>query len=265
MDSTFFDKSFENFPTQFESNKIICDLIDEWIRKGPEYVVIIRASARYGSECLFGDIYKRTGVKIHVYGNELERYRYFPELDDCFTTNLHSQIHGCYSYYDRNCTSLSCQPNKDEKYIRVIKPTAFVWQNWKLTEPIHEYDSVKKWWRVCYSNHSSYNEIRDFILYLKPKEIKLNVEPESAEKLCEYRKSVQDIMKSYANRNDDDENLGSTSNESSVDRFCEPITFKNIQVKRSVKKKSINLRKIAMEDNDDIVPERNILRKRRKN
>lgn len=251
-----------DFPTQFESNKIICDLIDEWVRKGPEYVIIIRASARYGSECLFRDIYKRTRLKIHVNNSELERYLYFPELDECFTTNENSQIHGCYSHANRNSKYLTCQPNKDDKYVRVIKPSAFIWKNWKLSEPIYRYDSDMKWCRVCYSNHSSFNEIRDFIMYLKPKRVKLNVEPNTYDKLCEYQKNLQDIMDTFASANEDKIVGGSLNAD-----YCEPIQFKNIQYKQSIMRKSINARTIAMEDGDivpDVSLEANTIRKRRK-
>lgn len=256
VDSTFFDKTYLEFPTQFDSNKVICNLIDEWTQKGSEYVVILRTPARYGYEFLFQTIYEQTRLKIHINESEMDQYRYFPELDNCFTTDARRacQIHASYSYYDRNSKKLTCQPDKDAKFIRVIKPSALIWTEYEPNKQIWKYDCG--WHRVCYSNHSSYSEIRDLLLYLKPKSVQFNVLPQSPEKRKEYDRNLQEIMALY--ESDISDCTASSDGES--------IDFRNIKLKPNGNgRKSIDLGRIAAEDGD-VEPkiERTMLRKRRK-
>lgn len=246
-----------DFPTQFESNKVICDLIDEWTQKGAEYVAVIRTPARYGYEFLFQEIYRRTKLKIHINESEMDQYRFFPDLDNCFTSDPKTscRIHASYSYHDSQSKILNCQPDKDPKFIRMIKPSAWIWTNeYESNKAVYKYNYG--WYRVCYSNHSSFNEIRDLILYLKPKSVQFNVLPQSPTKRIDYSRNLRAIMASY--QSDGSDCAASSDGES--------IGFRNVEFRPNVEcRKSINLSRIAAEDRD-IEPniERTNLRKRRK-
>ncbi|KAG4066946.1 hypothetical protein HA402_007694 [Bradysia odoriphaga] len=179
IDSTFLSSDYLNFPGQIRSATTICKIINEWIGKSPKHVISLKMPARYGYEMLYIEIGKRLNVRIHINESEMEKYRFIPELDNVFTTvPSKSPIHACFDYYNKNGKSLTCNPHIDPALIRVIKPTAMLWRQWQESSDIVKLDANKNV-RVCYSNHSSMSEIRDFLLYLKPKNVELNVLPQN--------------------------------------------------------------------------------------
>ena len=177
LDTTFFHKDFLDFPPQEDSSKIICELIKEWLQKGPKYFISIRIPARFGSEFLFMEIYKSIGKPIHVKATEYAKYKYLASLDNCITKDpKETQIHGCKmgvgNYHSLNCREIE----NPEKYMRVIRPSAIRWRKWQQKQDIYtkigNFDEV---YGVCYSNHASCSEITDLLQYLKPKNVKFNV------------------------------------------------------------------------------------------
>lgn len=176
IDSTFFSKSYPYFPTQFESTNKICELIDEWLAKGRDYKILLKTPARYGYEYLFLTIFKRFGQKIHVNETIFNNYQYIPELDNCFTTKGDCcNIHACYSSINKQTRNLlCCQPKYNTAMVRIIKISAMAWINLQAHDDICRKDS-ENFIRVCYSNHPSYNELKDFLMYLHPKKVELNV------------------------------------------------------------------------------------------
>lgn len=195
IDSTFFSHVYPHFPDQFRSAKRICDVIEEWLGQSTKHVVSLKMPARYGYEFLFKEIAKRTNRKIHINNDEMIKYRYIPELDNIFTTlSRTSQIHACFDYNNKNGKYLTCNPDIDPAMVRVIKPTAMIWTDWTKNT-----DLVKKepneHFRVCYSNHSSYMEIRDFLEYLHPKDVELNVIPTDAVRKKQMMDELAEIMK----------------------------------------------------------------------
>ncbi|KAJ6622380.1 Protein artemis [Pseudolycoriella hygida] len=203
IDSTFLSKTYETFPGQIRSATTICDIIKEWLGKSSNHVISLKMPARYGYEFLFIEIGKRLKLKIHVNEGEMAMYRYIPELDNIFTTNSRkSQIHACFDWQNKNGKQLTCNPELDPSLIRVIKPTAMIWKEWQ-----HSLDIVKKEEheniRVCYSNHSSMSEIRDFLIYLQPKNVELNVVPADALKKQEMLNAVSAMLGNIESTNSD--------------------------------------------------------------
>lgn len=197
IDSTFFSSEYENFPEQNRSAKKICDIIKCWLSRSSKHVISLKMPARYGYELLFIEIGKILGTKIHVNEGEFDKYRFIAELDNIFTTiSRKSRIHACFDYNNKNGKYLTCNPELDPSLILVIKPTAMFWKEWE-----HQLEIVKKDAkdnvRVCYSNHSSKSEIRDFLLYLKPKRVALNVLPTDPYKRQEMLDGISDIMAQY--------------------------------------------------------------------
>lgn len=197
IDSTFFKKIYKFFPAQHESTDIVCTLIEKWLQQSPSHKVSLRTCARYGYESLFKCIYDRFRLPIHVNHSELLRYQYFPELDDCFTSDgATSRIHACFSTTNRTSLQLCCDPNHDTKKIRVIRPTAMIWTKLQKHQDIYK-KLNKQTVRVCYSNHASYTEVRDLLLYLKPKSIELNVIPTCTAAKADMKLEIQNILAAY--------------------------------------------------------------------
>lgn len=59
-------------------------------------------------------------------------------------------------------------------HYRIIQPSALFWKNWTRGQPICK-EEHKNTIRVAYSSHSSYTELKDFIEFVKPKKVQLNV------------------------------------------------------------------------------------------
>lgn len=195
IDSTFLNKSYLKFPEQIRSAKAICDIIKEWLSKSSKNVISLKMPARYGYELLFLEIGKRLKLKIHINDSEMTKYRYIPELDNIFTALPHkSQIHACFDYYNKNGKLLTCNPDLDPELIRVIKPTAMIWTEWE-----ESLDFVKREpnenIRVCYSNHCSMTEIKDFLTFLQPTNVELNVVPADPIKKQKMVDEVDEIMR----------------------------------------------------------------------
>lgn len=194
IDSTFLSTDYENFPEQYLSAITICNIIKDWLSKSAKHIISLKMPARYGYELLYIEIGKRLKSKIHINEEEMEKYRYIPELDDIFTTNTKkSRIHACFDYHNKNGKKLTCNPELDPSIIRAIKPTAMIWREWEESSDfvkIEANDNV----RVCYSNHSSLSEIRDFLIYLKPKNVELNVVPTDPTKKQQMLDTVSRIL-----------------------------------------------------------------------
>lgn len=194
IDSTFLDKEYTNFPEQIRSVETICDLINEWLAMSSKHVISLKMPARYGYERLFIEIGKMLKMRIHINDEEIQKYRYIAELDNIFTTIPHrSRIHACFDYYNKNGKYLTCSTNLDPALIRVIKPTAMIWKEWKESSEFVKKEA-NEIIRVCYSNHSSLSEIRDFLLYLKPKNVELNVVPTDSRKKQEMLDTLSEIV-----------------------------------------------------------------------
>lgn len=177
IDSTFLSRIYEEFPSRMDSTDTIIGLIDEWISKSSNHTIWIRTTAHYGSEYLFKEINRRTGKSVHIDPGNLSNYIHIPDMDGIFTVHGdQTQIHAC---WNPGCYVLRDQ----NKEIRTIRPTAMFWTKWKPSCDIVR--STGNTFRVCYSSHSSFRELKDFIDYLKPQKVELNVVPAKAEDRAE--------------------------------------------------------------------------------
>lgn len=230
LDSTFFNEKYYEFPSQFESTKKICTIIKDWISRDKKNLISIRIPARYGSEYIFIEISKILKMKIHINQTEYEKYRYIPEMDDCITSNGNeTQIHACTLNQKTNWKTLSCCNYENSKYIRVIKPSAMIWQGWKINDDIVT-ESSNEIYRVCYSSHASFTELKDMILYLKPKNVELNVIPEDEDEKFEMYKTLSTITNQYCDKN-----------EEVIVNLVEDYSFKNIRNNNNNSKENFEL------------------------
>lgn len=203
LDSTFFLNEYKLFPTQRDSINAIIKLTEDWLNAHPKNVVVLRPPAAYGYEFLLTQLAKYFHVKIHVSKITFKDYMFIPDFDSYISNNrLHcGRIHLCGSEESNNKWQIrksKCLPKLDEKHIRIIRPTAMKWRNLKKNDTIHSaHDEIDNVYFVCYSNHSSYDEIKFLIQYIQPKSVKLNVVPKTIFQRNEMYKLLDTIIDDY--------------------------------------------------------------------
>lgn len=239
IDSTFLYKKYPEFPRRKHSIEKIIHLIEEWLIKNRRNVIVIRPPAYYGYEYLIVELQKKFREKIHIGSEAFKDYCYIPDFDNAFdrTVNLCGRIHICPpvpshsdTYYTRSwCRrTLDCMPDLDEEYIRIIRPTATRWTNWKENKIIYEGNHCDNIYYVCYATHASYLEIQDFLKYLKPKIVKLNVIPSNSDQRNEMENYLQQIVDGYQS------NEAKSSNSIADWNFYSKIEFNQIQVNETL-------------------------------
>lgn len=131
LDSTFLKEEYKHFPTQSESMAEIIRLTKDWLQLSSKHKVYFTFPARYGYEALLIELSKNFKQKIQVYDEIFENYKYISLLEECVTTQP-SRIQ---VINWRFCNSLA-KSNIDLENVRVIKPSALFWTNWKKGESI---------------------------------------------------------------------------------------------------------------------------------
>lgn len=157
-------------------------LTDRWLKTHDKNIVVIRPPANYGYEHVLVQISQHFEQKTHSCGIASEDYLFVPEFDAHIDSNQHlcGRIHLCPPGKSKNWFSkeIACLPDLDEKHVCIIRPTAMKWTNFqKFDQNYAPHEAIENVYFVCYSNHSSYSEIKDVIHYLKPNAVKLNVLP----------------------------------------------------------------------------------------
>uniref|UniRef100_A0A336LHQ8 Protein artemis n=1 Tax=Culicoides sonorensis TaxID=179676 RepID=A0A336LHQ8_CULSO len=244
LDSTFFNEDYLNFPTQEESCEAIAHLIREWTIKGQHKKIHLHTSARYGYEWLFIQINKVLNMKILVNKTEFFSYQYIPDMDEtiAYDNSLNKlQIHACNKSF-KNCT---CNAFMETDEVRTIKISAMIWRNWKVTDLCILPDpKLKELYRVCYSNHASLAEIKELLLFFKPKEVFLNVVPQIKYQRDVMEKLLCDIVNGYKEKHSN-KGISKTGNEIKLS-FSNLIESKKRRLKYD-KKSSRNI-KIIIRD-----------------
>ncbi|KAF2898502.1 hypothetical protein ILUMI_07673 [Ignelater luminosus] len=191
LDTTFCKKSFSKLPLRQESLENIYKIVEEWIKLSKKHIVEIALSARYGSEYLFLELAKHFDMPIHVSSETYSTYKYIPEMDKAVTVKgTETQIHaGCGGSMKRSCA-------QDNSLIRVIIPSTLWWENYNFSKG-SMIVTEKGEYRVCYSCHASYEEIKDFVLFLQPKSIEPCVVPFNCKEKEIMLRLLEDIMKTY--------------------------------------------------------------------
>ncbi|KYN40113.1 Protein artemis, partial [Trachymyrmex septentrionalis] len=181
LDTTFLSHDFIHLPTRIESINVMCKVVKKWLDESPRKVVILECSALYGSEFLYMELSKSLKTLIHVKEYVYNSYIRIPELA-CHVTNnpLDARIHACMSKNAcRYRSGLKCRTNVLQQDILTIVPSVLKWKG-RDTSVVGEWDKFnEKTFNVCYSTHASFDELKKFIQYFKPKKIYPCVCPEN--------------------------------------------------------------------------------------
>lgn len=203
LDSTFLTLDYTYFPTQRNSINIIIKIIEQWLNENHENIVILRPPANYGYEFVLTQISKYFNEKIHVSNESAKDYLFIPELDAHVSSDIKStgRIHLCSSgnssdkWHAKKCM---CLPQIDEKNICIVRPTAMKWKKLNVNDECYErHINIDNCYFVCYSNHSSYDEIKHFIQYLRPKNVRLNVIPSEMIQRNNMFNALDEIINEY--------------------------------------------------------------------
>ncbi|XP_067173034.1 protein artemis [Apteryx mantelli] len=180
LDTTFCDPKFYHIPSREECLKGILELVRSWTTLSRYHVVWLNCKAAYGYEYLFTNLSEELGIKVHV--NKLDMFKNMPEILYHVTTDRNTQIHACRhprddDYFRGN--RLPCgvtSQNGTPLHIISIKPsTMWFGERNKKTDVIVR--TGESSYRACFSFHSSYSEIKDFLNYICPVNIYPNVLP----------------------------------------------------------------------------------------
>lgn len=171
LDTTFLNPNFSFLPTRIESMNLMRDVVKTWLERNPRNVVILECSALYGSEYLYKELSKALNMVIHVRDYLYPIYCRIPDLACHVTDNPSAFIHACV----KKCSYLKCRDDVLQENILTIIPSVIKWEG-KDTSIVGEWDNIKeRTFNVCYSTHSSFNELKAFIQCFEAEEISPSV------------------------------------------------------------------------------------------
>ncbi|XP_061617719.1 protein artemis isoform X4 [Phyllopteryx taeniolatus] len=180
VDSTFFDPRFYQIPSREACVSAILRLVGDWIARSARHVVWLNCKAAYGYEYLFTRLGEEFNTRVHV--NNLLMFRRMPEILSYVTGEHRTQIHAC--RHPKNEANprgdrLPCgraSPDAADLRVLSIKPsTMWFGERTRKTDVVAR--SGSNAFRACFSFHSSYCEIKDFLSYLRPVQVFPNVVP----------------------------------------------------------------------------------------
>ena len=211
VDTTFCTSAAIHIPSRQDCLKIITETVENWLKRNAgrssQQIVHVFSRSSYGYEYLMIALAKHFRCRIHVNEQQFNKCRSVPSIANHLTTNASAtQIHFCQqkaiSSIDEdlslckraklfNKSELPCRnelsvlPN-----VLQIIPSVMYFTKGNVTPGdmlVSETDTVL---RVCYSSHSSYEEIVDFLRELCPEFIYPNVRPNASLTLEEVREKL---------------------------------------------------------------------------
>lgn len=180
LDTTFCDPRFYQIPSREECLRGVLELVRSWITRSPKHVVWLNCKAAYGYEYLFTNLSEELGVQVHV--DKLDMFKNMPDILHHLTTDRNTQIHACRhpkaeEYFQWN--KLPCgmaSKTKTVLHTISIKPST-MWFGERTRKTNVIVRTGESSYRACFSFHSSYSEIKDFLSYICPVNAYPNVIP----------------------------------------------------------------------------------------
>lgn len=198
LDTTFFDPRFYQIPSRGECLSGIVELVRSWIMRSPAHVVWLNCKAAYGYEYLFTNLSEEFGVQVHV--DKLDMFRNMPDILHHLTTDRSTQIHACrhpkaeeYFQWDRLPCGMTSRSRTPLHTISIKPSTMWFGERTRKTNVIVR--TGESSYRACFSFHSSYSEITDFLRYIQPVNVFPNVIPVGAT-LDKVRESLKPLCRS---------------------------------------------------------------------
>ncbi|CAL1544237.1 unnamed protein product [Lymnaea stagnalis] len=188
VDTTFCIPEAYHIPTRSECLAAAVTLVSEWIKSSVLHVVNISCPAKYGYENFLASLAQKIGSKVHIPEWKVLLYEQIPDLKGYFTSDpKKAQIHACsFKKIKSAWKSLPCGHHASDRMLFQVLNIRLstMWFTSQSSRSRKEDllvapKSKVGIYRVCYSMHSSYSEIRDLVSYLQPKLVMPNVIPVS--------------------------------------------------------------------------------------
>lgn len=172
LDSTFLLPEFNAFPGQHESVAVVEKLTKEWLSASKVNRVFLEIPARFGSEFLLLQLYKKLKLEMHLLNvDQCCLLPFIPEMRQFIAPQLNDSV--------KIVVGMRNSELNPRFQWRTIKPSAMYWTNWTKGDAIVKGDERRKdMFRICYSSHSSREEIFGLLKLLQPQRINLNVQPD---------------------------------------------------------------------------------------
>ncbi|CAF3835457.1 unnamed protein product [Rotaria magnacalcarata] len=152
IDMTFFEPSIRQLPQRKQSCQKLIHLIEQYDNR----YFHLKTSARVGYEYIYTSLYHRFGMLIHVNHEQYHLYDYLPQVQQALTTDgSRTRIHACWP----NCSHAKFS-------IKIV--LSVLWFTLQQQSNCPLIRIAADYYRLCYSLHSSYNEICTFVKQISP-------------------------------------------------------------------------------------------------
>lgn len=212
LDTTYCHPKFV-FPTQNESVDYIVDVVKEC---DGENVLFLVATYVVGKEKILLEIARRCGKKVCVDGKKMEVLRAlgYGESGEFTEDRLESNVHvvgwnvlgETWPYFRPNFVRMK-EIMVERGYSKVVGfvPTGWTYEVKRDKFKVREKDSCKIH-LVPYSEHSNYEELREYVRFLKPKKVVptvgLDVEKSDSKHVDKMRKYFAGLVDETANKHE---------------------------------------------------------------
>ncbi|XP_041059264.1 protein artemis isoform X2 [Carcharodon carcharias] len=173
LDTTFCDPRFYQIPSREECLNGILELVRSWITISSYHIVWLNCKAAYGYEYLFTNISEEFSLKVHL--NKLDMFNNMPEILHHVTTDRATQHDEDFIRGNRLPCGITAKDGTPLRIISIKPSTMWFGERSKKTSVIVR--TGESSYRACFSFHSSFSEIKDFLSHVQPVRIHPNVVP----------------------------------------------------------------------------------------
>ena len=236
IDSCYVDTTFclpiaFHLPSRNECLNAIISLCSDWFSRSQNGVVQIECKSRYGLEFVMVSLAKHFKCKVQVKPEQFAQYQYLDNVRKYLTVDSEednkTKIRFCTKFPSR----IMGNENAEENVLKII-PTVMYFTKRSNISPQEMFECVEeKKVRVCYSSHSSFEEVIEFLRLISPRNVYPNVIPADS-KLFTNLQDVKQLLVSYLYLNDDDKPL-SAEEVNSLPLPSSRMSFKKNKRKRS--------------------------------
>jgi DNA ligase-1 len=210
LDTTYCHPKFV-FPTQDESVNYVVDVVNQC---DGDDVLFLVATYVVGKEKILLEIAKRFGKKVHVDARKMEVLRVLGYgesgqfTENCLETNIHvvgwNVLGETWPYFRPNFVKMK-EIMIERGYSKVVGfvPTGWTYEVKRDKFAVRSKDSCRIH-LVPYSEHSNYDELREYVKFLKPKRViptvGLDVEKSDSKHVDKMRKYFAGLVDETANK-----------------------------------------------------------------
>lgn len=206
-DTTFFIPEALTIPSRELCRDLIIQYAQDWLQReetSGRQIVHVFGRSNYGYEFLMIAMAKFFKTKLHVTESQYQRYRFVPSIFSVLTLDPDTLVHFCKQPHNSgNGRQMPCLSPKmgAVNVLQIIPSVLYFARSIKVSPNDMVVMEDEKSFRICYSSHSSYEEIVDFINALQPKNVYPNVKPNDSISLDTLRDQMRFLECKEENNN----------------------------------------------------------------